>query len=166
MSASESYSQLIPAAPFNLHRDAFGKLVLTTIDGMSYSDVAPVRAFPIQAPDQGIALVCADGREVAWIDRLDALPLALRELVQEELEGREFMPEIQDIHGVSSYATPCTWDVTTDRGATRFVLRGEEDIRRIGNHSLLISDNHGIHFLIRDLQTLDRHARKILDRFL
>ena len=151
---------------FTLRRDSFGKLVLTAPDGQVHEGVAPVRAFPIQAPDQGISLVLHDGQEVAWIDNLAELPPAIRALVQDELEGREFMPEILHIAGVSSFATPCTWRVKTDRGDTEFVLKGEEDIRRIGATSLLVADNHGIHFLVRDMFTIDKHSRKILDRFL
>ncbi|MET3131732.1 hypothetical protein AAKU55_001995 [Oxalobacteraceae bacterium GrIS 1.11] len=154
------------STPFQLSRDSFGKLVLTTAEGQVHVGVAPVRAFPIQAPDSGIALVLHDGREVAWIDQLAALPMAIRTLVQDELEGREFMPEILHIIGVSSYATPCTWHVKTDRGDTEFVLKGEEDIRRIGAASLLVADHHGIHFLVRDMFGIDKHSRKILDRFL
>ena len=159
-------TEMALTSQFKLARNAFGKLVLTTADGTVHDDVAPVRAFPIQAPQEGIALVAPDGREVAWIDQLNTLPAALRSLLEEELSRREFMPEIQAIQSVTSFATPCTWQVETDRGATRFILRGEEDIRRIGQTTLLISDNHGIHFLIRDLQSLDKSSRKILDRFL
>ncbi|MBS0309132.1 MAG: DUF1854 domain-containing protein [Proteobacteria bacterium] len=151
---------------FTLTRTPFGKLTLIRADGERLENVSPVRAFPIQAPDEGIALVSPDGSEVAWIARLSDLPNATRQLIEEELAGREFMPEIARIETVSSFATPCTWTVATDRGQTSFVLRGDEDIRRIGKSSLLIADNHGIHFLIRDLQALDRHSRKILDRFL
>jgi hypothetical protein len=151
---------------FELARDAFGRLVLTTADGERHVGVAPVRAFPIQAPDEGVSLMTADGREAAWIPSLAALAPELRSLLEAELQGREFMPEIQAIRSVSSYATPSTWQVATDRGDTSFVLRGEEDIRRIGQDTLLISDSHGIHFLLRDLHGLDRQSRKILDRFL
>ena len=151
---------------FTLSRDTFGKLVMTDADGQVFEGVAPVRAFPIQSPDEGISLVLGDGKEVAWIDRLDALPAPTRSLLQEELEGREFMPEIARVKSVSSFATPCTWYVDTDRGETQFVLKGEEDIRRIGAASLLIADNHGIHFLIRDMFSIDKTTRKILDRFL
>ena len=151
---------------FTLHRDPFGKLVMTDADGQVFEGVAPVRAFPIQSPGEGISLVLGDGKEVAWIDRLDALPAPTRSLLQEELEGREFMPEIARVKSVSSFATPCTWHVDTDRGETQFVLKGEEDIRRIGAASLLIADNHGIHFLIRDMFSIDKTTRKILDRFL
>ena len=151
---------------FTLSRDTFGKLVMTAEDGEVFEGVAPVRAFPIQSPDEGISLVLGNGKEVAWIERLDTLPEPARSLLQEELEGREFMPEIARVKSVSSFATPCTWYVDTDRGETQFVLKGEEDIRRIGATSLLIADNHGIHFLIRDMFNIDKTTRKILDRFL
>ncbi len=151
---------------FQLKRNAFGKLILTGADGQQHEGVVPVRAFPIQSPQHAISLVLGDGKEVAWVEDLDHLPMDMRNLIQDELDGREFMPEISHISSVSSYATPCTWHVRTDRGDTQFTLKGEEDIRRIGAASLLISDNHGIHFLIRDMFGIDKHSRRILDRFL
>ena len=36
--------------------------------------MVPVRAFPIAAPAQGLSLLSAQGRELAWIERLDDLP--------------------------------------------------------------------------------------------
>jgi hypothetical protein len=151
---------------FQLSRDSFGRLVLTDDEGQVHVGVAPVRAFPIQAPDKGISMVLGDGKEVGWIDDIAGLPLTIRELVQDELEGREFMPEILSVKSVSSFATPCTWYVQTDRGDTEFTLKGEEDIRRIGATSLLVADNHGINFLVRDMYTIDKNTRRILDRFL
>jgi hypothetical protein len=76
------------------------------------------------------------------------------------------MPEVQRIVSVSSFATPSTWGVVTDRGETSLVLKGEEDIRRLGRTALLIADANGIQFLVRDIQSLDRASRKLLDRFL
>jgi len=151
---------------FQLRRDSFGKLVLTTPEGEEHVGVVPVRAFPIQAPLQGISLVRDGGKEVAWIDDLAALPPSVGALVREELEGRELMPEILHIKRVSSFATPCTWYVQTDRGDTEFVLKADEDIRRVGEASLLVADSHGIHFLVRDMFHVDKQSRKILDRFL
>lgn len=151
---------------FQLRRDSFGKLVLTTAEGEEHVGVIPVRAFPIQAPTRGISVVREGGKEVAWIDDLAELPEQARRLIQEEIEGREFIPEILRIKDVSSFATPCTWYVTTDRGDTEFVLKVDEDIRRIGEASLLVADSHGINFLVRDMFHIDKHSRKILDRFL
>jgi len=150
---------------FTLMRNAFGRLVLTAA-GAEHEGVVPVRAFPIAAPDAGIALVDADGHELVWLECLDDAPVAARTLIADELARREFMPEIRCLYGVSSFACPSTWRVATDRGDTEFVLRGEEDIRRLSATTLLVADSHGVQFLIRDLPALDRFSRKLLDRFL
>lgn len=156
-----------PTDHFLLQRNPFGKLVLTTAQDARFEGVVPVRAFPVQSPDDGIAMVSLEGHEVAWIDALSAVPEPTQALIRGELATREFMPVIEKIVSVSSYSTPCTWGVATDRGDAEFVLRGDEDIRRIGgNGALLVSDSHGIQFLIRDHAALDAHSKKILDRFL
>ena len=124
------------------------------------------RSFPISAPDEGIALVGADGHELAWIERLEDLPEPQRGLVAAELAAREFTPEVRRIIRVSGYVTPCTWTVDTDRGETQFVLKSEEAIRRLSPQSLLIADSRGISFLVREIGALDAGSRKVLDRFL
>lgn len=150
---------------FQLTRNAHGRLMLTTRD-LSSTEVVPVRAFPIAAPEEGVALVNGEGHEMVWIAHLGDLAPAVRVLVEEELANREFVPEIRRLVGVSSFATPSTWTVETDRGDATLVLKGEEDIRRLGASTLLVADSHGIQFMIRNLAALDRHSRKLLDRFL
>lgn len=152
--------------PFQLERNAHGRLVLITSGGESHAGVVPIRAFPIAAPQEGLSLVDADGREVAWVDRLDQLAEPLRALIEEELASREFTPEILRIRSVSTYSTPSIWEVDTDRGPTRFVLKGEEDIRRLKNGALWIADSHGIQFVLHNRKALDRRSRRLLERFL
>ncbi len=154
------------APDFTLKRDSYGQLVLTTKNGESHAGVVPVRAFPIAAPDEGIALVNSEGHEVGWVERIADLPPAIAQLVEEELASREFVPEIERILDVSSFACPSTWQVATNRGQSSLILKGEEDIRRLSQSRLMIADTNGIEFLIRDIGTLDRHSRKLLDRFL
>lgn len=148
-----------------LERNSFGQLVFVAPDG-TRQQVNPVRSFPIAAPTEGIGLVNAEGEEVAWITRIADLSPASREVLEADLSTREFMPVIERIRSVSSYATPSTWEVDTDRGPTSLVLKGEEDIRRLVRPALLIADSRGIHFLIRDRYALDAHSKKMLDRFL
>lgn len=150
----------------NLHRNAFGRLVFTDTDGEVHEGVVPVHAFPISAPSEGVALVGTDGHELVWFEQLSDLPDDLRTLLEQELASREFIPEIQRIRQVSTFATPSVWEVETDRGRTSFVLKGEDDIRRLSPSTLLIADNNGIHFLVRDTLRLDKASRKLLDRFL
>jgi len=151
---------------YQLQHDARGRLTFTGEDGQTHENVVPVRAFPIAAPDQGVALVDPHGHELAWIDRLSELPPPLRTLIEGELASREFMPVISQIVSVSSYATPSTWQIVTDHGETELVLKGEEDIRRLPSPALLIADSNGINYLIHDRYALDKVSRKILDRFL
>lgn len=151
---------------FRLSRNSAGRLVYTGSDGNIEEGVVPVHAFPISAPAEGVALVNQDGHELAWIANFAALPADIRTLLEQELASREFIPEITQIRSVSTFATPSVWEVETDRGATSLTLRGEDDIRRLNHASLLIADSNGIHFLIRDTQQLDKHSRRLLDRFL
>jgi len=151
---------------FTLTRNSYGQLVFTGADGESHEGVVPVRAFAITAPDEGLALVNTHGKELLWIDRLTDLPAGPQALLREELASREFMPVISCIRHVSSFATPSTWDVETDRGDAKLVLKGEEDIRRLTQQTLLIADSHGVQYLIRDRSALDKGSRKFLERFL
>ena len=152
--------------PFHLERDTHGRLVLTTAAGIRHPGVVPVRAFPIAAPNEGLSLVDGDGREVAWVEALDKLPPSLSALLTEELLSREFTPVIRRIVSVSTFSTPSIWQVDTDRGVTSFVLKGEEDIRRLSDGALWIADSHGIQFIVRNRRALDRRSRRLLERFL
>lgn len=154
------------AHAFSLSRDALGRLVLRDADGTTHPGVVPVRAFPISAPAEGVSLLGTDGRECVWIERLSSLDDMPRVLIEEELAAREFVPQIREIRAVSSFFTPSTWHVATDRGDTRFVLRGEEAIRRLSSKVLLIADENGVHYLVRDIEALDADSRKLLDRFM
>ena len=149
-----------------LERNTSGKLVLTMADGTVHENVVPVRAFPIASPETGIALVGTDGHEKLWLDSLDIVPEHIHNLISETLRQREFVPEVKRIDSVSSFATPSVWTLQTDRGTTHMTLKGEEDIRRLQGGMLMIADTNGIHYLIRNMRDLDRHSRKILDRFL
>ena len=159
-----------PSTQFQLARNAFEQLVLT-IEQCVHTGITPVRAFALSAPTEGISLVGSTGQELVWIDRLADLPATERGLIEEELAQRDFMPTIERIESVSSFATPSEWSVVTDRGQTTLVLKGEEDIRRLnlygpGIQSLIVADSHGVQFFVPNRGALDRHSKKLLDRFL
>ena len=152
--------------PFDLSRDAFGRWVLEMPDGTRHAPVTALRAYPVSAPDEGVALMDAEGHELLWLPHMGALDAPLRDKLMQALNEREFLPEILQLTQVSSFATPSTWTVLTDRGETQFLLKGEEDIRRLTGTVLLINDADGVQYMIRDLAAMDKHSRKLLDRFL
>ena len=150
-----------------LTRNAHGRLVLTLGNGEVFESVVPVRAFPIAAPGEGLSLVGSNGHELLWIERLADVPASARTLIEEELAVREFVPTIQAIRQVSSFSTPSTWDLETDRGSAQMVLKAEEDIRRLsGRTRLLITGSDGLQYKVPDTLALDRHSRRLLERFL
>jgi hypothetical protein len=151
---------------FQLTRNLAGRLVLILANGTMHEGVIPVRAYPVQSPQEFVALMSTEGKEVLWIERLADVPEDIRALVNEEIASRDVMPVIQHLVKVSTYSTPSTWEVVTDRGPTKFILKGEEDIRRLNGGPLIITDSHGLRFYVTDMQQLDKHSRRILDRFL
>ncbi len=150
---------------YTLERDALGRLVFIDAAGVPHIGVYPVRAFPITEPDAGISIMDQSGKELCWFDGITTIPDSELTLIDEELAAREFMPVIEKITKVSTFATPSIWDIETDRGPTRIRLKGEEDIRRIAGNTLLIADSNGLQFLIKDSTKLDKLSKKLLDRF-
>jgi hypothetical protein len=148
-----------------LERDALGNLIFIDAKGDRHIGVYPVRAFPITAPAAGIGIMSQSGNEVCWFPDVALIPEVELMLIEEELAAREFMPVIEKITQVSTFATPSIWDIETDRGPTRIRLKGEEDIRRIAGNTLLIADSNGLQFLIKDATQLDKVSKKLLDRF-
>jgi hypothetical protein len=155
-----------PNIDFTLARNPTGQLQFTDSDGIVFDNVNLVRAFPISAPDEGLSIISKEGHELAWISSLVDMPIQLKELIEAELAQREFMPEILRIHQVSSFATPSIWDVVTNKGNTQLTLKAEDQIWRLKNNRILITDKNGVNFMINNIEQLDKHSRKLLDRFL
>jgi hypothetical protein len=151
---------------FQLHLDAWGRLVLVEAGGKEHIGVEPVRGFPISEPHWGISICDAEGHELLWLDSLDELPETLRQLVEESLARREFLPVLRRILKISTLVEPSEWEVETDRGRTRFILNNEDDVRPLDDHRALVIDANGIRYVIPDLRLLDAGSRRVLERYL
>jgi len=151
----------------DLRRDALGQWVCRLGDAPENVGVQVVRGFPLSAPEEALSIVGTDGHELLHISRLADQPPGLQQALREALAEREFMPVIERIRSVSTFATPSTWLVDTNRGTTELVLKVEEDIRRLpGARRLLVTSAHGVVFEIADRNRLDRASRRLLERFL
>jgi hypothetical protein len=152
-----------PPSMFGLVRDEWGQLMLIHADGTKYSNVTPVALFPISKPESWISLRSLDGTELACVEDPRTLPADVWQLLNEDLSRREFVPTIRRIVRVSGNSEPCEWQVETDRGPTRFLLKSEDDVRRIGDHEILILDAYGTRYHIPDLSALDVKSRRIVE---
>lgn len=151
---------------FGLVHDAWGKLVLIDGDGQRHVGVTPIRIFPTSDADHWISILDARGRELLLVEDPSRLGAVVRELLESELAKREFMPEILQIQYVSSIMEPCDWEVLTDRGPTRFVLKSEDDIRRLGPFSGIVIDAQGVRYLIRDTRKFDLYGRRAIEQYI
>ena len=151
---------------FRLHRDAAGRLVLTDEQGEIHVGIEPVRSFPISEPMRWLSLLDRGGRELAAIPNLDELPADLRGLILEELADREFLPRIERVIRVLTHKEPHEWEVVTDRGPVKFLLRDTDDIRHLGPTRAILVDMHGVRFYIPDSRQLDARSQRILSQYL
>jgi hypothetical protein len=141
-------------------------MVLTDGHGMTHVGVIPIRAFPISDPEHWVSLCDGEGREIECIPDLSALTKEVRDLLTQALGWREFVPVIRRVVKVSSHLEPAEWEVETDRGSTRFVLKSEDDVRRLGPFSAMIQDAQGIRYRVPDTRLLDAFSRRAVDRYL
>jgi len=148
---------------FQLSRDEWSHLKLTDLAGHDYLDVAVIPLFPISAGKQWVSIVSTDGEEIACIDSMQGLSESNIALLQEELSLREFVPIIQKVIRVSGIAEPCEWFVETNHGTTSFVLKTEEDVRRISAKVVNITDANGIRFRVEDMKQLDKRSRAFVE---
>ena len=158
--------QVPTTAAFGLSLDPWGKLVLIDSEGVRHVGVTPIRIFPTSDAMHWVSIVDAKGRELALIDDPSVLAENVRQMLEVELSLREFMPEILQILYVSSIMEPCDWEVITDRGPTRFVLKSEDDVRRLSPYSGIMIDAHGVRYLVRDTRKLDTYGRRALEQYI
>lgn len=151
------------AAGWRLERGPDGSLAFVSAAGSRHRHVELRRAFPLSAPQAGLAILAADGSELAWIDSLDQVGGPLRQLLEEELARREFVPLIERIERVSE-GRPAEWVVVTDRGPHRFTVAHPEDVSRQPDGGVSITDADGIRYRIPAVAALDGSSRRLLDR--
>lgn len=152
--------------PFRLDRDDFGRLNFTDPLGQRSIGVDLIRAFPVTDPTRNVAIVDAEGHELVLIADLDALPTDLRAAIDQEFARREFIPAITRILKVHGESHPTEWDVRTDRGAVKFTVNSDDDIRRMGPNRALIVDTQGVRYLITDVARLDPASKRQLEVWL
>ena len=150
---------------WTLERHAHGRLVLVDAGGTRHDDVDVLRAFPVSAPQGPVAIVAADGGELAWIESLAGLAPPLRTILEEELAEREFLPVIERIIAVSD-SEPAEWTVATNRGPSRFKVGHVDDILREPDGAAFITDTFGVRYRIPDVESLDATSRRLLEKML
>jgi ATP-binding cassette, subfamily B, bacterial len=154
-----------PVSELNLRFDPDTDTLTLDAKDASSTRVSARRCFPLTDPDRFIALVDGRGHELCCIEAMAALPEPSREALLRALGATELLPRVERIEAVREEATRSSWQVLTDRGARSFVVEQEDHIRRLADGRHLITDEHGMRYLVPPLESLDGKSRRLLSPF-
>lgn len=127
--------------------------------------VAARRCFPLSNPERFISLVDARGHELCCIETPSELSSKSRQALEQALLATELLPRVERIEVMREEATQSTWQVVTDRGPRGFVVEQEDHIRRLADGRYLITDQHGMRYLVPRPEELDAKSRKLIPPF-
>jgi ATP-binding cassette subfamily B protein len=156
---------LLPPEAIELSRDPMGQLWLLVRESGERLAVSARRAFPLTDPSAYVSLVDDAQQERACFVSLSELSASQRELLEHALKQADFLPEVRSIRGIVAQGTGSRWQVETDHGATEFVVDQEDHVRLLEDGRHLISDSHGMRYLVPVPSALDHASRKLLARF-
>ncbi|MBA3685582.1 MAG: DUF1854 domain-containing protein [Planctomycetes bacterium] len=134
--------------------------VTAAIDGRPPVPVRLVWARPITGRGQDIALLDDQKTCLAMVGGLAVFAPASRAIAEEELGRRYCIAAITSVHAVRVEFGNRYWDVETDRGRRRFLLREPgKNLTRVSEDHVLIRDTLGNRYVIASLAALDPRSR-------
>jgi hypothetical protein len=148
-----------------LRRETSSDVTLERADGTTYRRVKATQPFPLSAETRLISLRDENDQEIGLLPDLRALDPASREVLEEELAKRYFLPQIEAIEDLKSNMGVMSWEVQTDRGPRHFEVRGRDDIRYLPGRRLLLRDVDGNRYEIPDYRALDARSLDLLEQF-
>jgi hypothetical protein len=160
--AGESQNGQTAKVSLNLSRRADGRLVLRQENGESETPVLVACCFPWTHPRQFISLRDDKGKEQVLIDDLQQVEAPARELIEDELAERNFLPRLTSIEAITDEIELFHWKVTTAAGPRSFLTRRSDHPRKLANGDVLIKDVSNDLYLIPNPQGLDPKSLKLL----
>ncbi len=146
-----------------------GGFVSLKIGDEEYDRVEIYQAFPFTDPDLYISVRTADekAKEIGMIADLKKLSPKTQKILKEQIGYRYFTPEIKKVYSVKSEYGFAYFDVLTDSGRCRFVIRMNGGaVISLTETRILILDLDGNRFEIPDVSRLSARERKQLDLFI
>ena len=139
-------------SPIRLSRDEFARLVLIDPEGVRHVGVIGRPRLPDLGPGRW-AWRSATAKGAKFTGSTTSPRCRPRPASRSTTSWRrsQFLPTILRILRISGDATPCEFEVETDRGPTRFTLDSDEQIRSIGPDRFILTDARGVRYHVPDL---------------
>jgi hypothetical protein len=158
-------SQIVEGPAWHLARNAEGRLVLSRQNGANADEAMPVQAvccFPWSKPQEYISLRDDKGHEQVLIEALDSLNLEHRQLIEEELALRNFLPRVTQILDIIDQMEFFHWQVMTTAGPRSFHTRRHKRPRQLGNGQMMIRDICNDIYLVSGSEDMDAKSLRLL----
>jgi len=140
-----------------------GILRMTREGDCSWREVRIARAFPFSKTDLYIGLRDGDDNDIGMLKDLRGMDAESRRLIEQELDRRYFTPKVLRVNTVKEEYGTVTWEVETDRGMRRFVVRNLRDnAYPLGPQRVLMTDGDGNRYEFPDITALGARAYNVL----
>lgn len=104
-------------------------------------------------------------QELVLIKSLKSIDPEARKIITEEINQRYFFPKITKINDISIHLECYYWDVVTDKGEKKFMLRSPAvNIRWIHEQRIILCDSDGIKYDLCDMEKMDKESQELLKR--
>jgi hypothetical protein len=134
--------------------------VFATVDGGDPVPVRVVWARPLSGRGRCVSLLTEDKQEVAMVRRLEELDEASRAVAEDALAERYLMCRITRVHSTDPHFGNRYFDVETDRGAVKFILKDpNRNVTWLSEDRLILRDTQGNRYEIAALSELDAKSR-------
>ena len=133
---------------------------LTLREDRSWIKVSVARAFPLSDPDHYLGFLDGDGKDIGLLHDPGLLDPESRQIVDEELEKRYFVPIVERVLTIKEEFGTIYWTVETDRGQKEIIVRNLRDnLQELSASRVIITDVDGNRFEFADVSKLDSKSQ-------
>ncbi len=133
-----------------------GTLRATLADQKCALRVEVLRAFPISGANRDLVLRDGGGKEIGILADLQNVESGQRQLLQDSLDNRYFLPKITKIYSIYERFGSAIWKVETDRGETEITTKAlHEALYEVTPTRFMVRDTGDNRYEIADLSALD-----------
>ncbi len=138
---------------------------MTLENDRSWTKVAVARAFPLSDPEHYLGFLDGAGKDIGMLHDPTLLDASSRQIVDEELDKRYFVPVIERVISVKEEFGTIYWKVETDRGEKEIIVRNLRDnIQELSATRVIITDIDGNRFEFADLMKMDSKTQGFILR--
>ena len=152
-----------PDPPLQIERESGGQLCLIQGDKSVRVIVRP--CFPWSQPDRFLSLRSEDGREIALVENIEALPESSRAALETAMAETRFTFKITGIKRIRKDFELRVWEVETTQGARTFETKLDAWPLTLIDGSIVLRDLAGDLYHIPDPGKLDRKSARLLWAF-